>query len=102
MCNVLSRFRKTKEVTGYKIVVDCKGRFYSPFTGVLYHTGKVTPATGYGSHSPLSKKEVLNPNCRFFASQMKGKTGVLLKMEDAEYLQKMWGRKYVKNKFSTK
>ena len=80
MCEVGSKYKKSTTVTGYKVVVKVRGRYYSPFTGYQYHIGTL-PHMKYERNSSKFihyNDLVLVPYMSYHTDKMYKKTGVLL------------------------
>ena len=80
MCEVGSKYKKSTTVTGYKVVVKIKGRYYSPFTGYQYHVGTLPVMKTPRNENKFIhyNNDVLKDYCPHYTFRMKEKTGVLL------------------------
>lgn len=84
MCSI-SRKTRRKTVTGYKILAEKNGKFYSSFTGQLFKVGKVKlPPRGIvkrlwnGWNSNLDR--IVLHKLPFYNKKFVGKTGVYKKL----------------------
>jgi len=85
MCQLI---RKLKEAQyGYKVVAEKDGKYYSPATGIRYHSGKKVKIPKKQLRiSTYFSPNILNPNPIFnggFSKRMKGRTSILVVEEEA-------------------
>ena len=80
MCILIRKTRK-KSVTGYKIALKIKGRYYSPAAGIEYKVGPVKGVTKAGKNALEEWSWVFNPAEGFYSSRYFGKTAVYLSPE---------------------
>ena len=83
MCEIYGKLKR-KTATGYKIAVEKSGKFYSPFTGIRYDTGRVPVAeTARKFAIFLAPKRRLD-GWAHYNPKMAGKTGIITRLGDAK------------------
>ena len=99
MCKIVSKYRKSKTFTGYKVVVvrrDYSNRihYYSPLTGQEYKINQdLKPVSFstiyYGFITNNWDTEVLKPGNRNFSKLMQRKTSVIISKEDVKTIGRL-------------
>lgn len=87
MCDLKNKIEE-KEVTGYKVVIEIDGKYYSPCTGVEYEVGLVKiPKVQKNYVSNVVFSGLLEENHFAYSKNMIGRTCVFSRIIYAQKLQ---------------
>ena len=83
MCLFKEKYDESDTFTGYKVATKINGKYYSPYTGVEYKVGPVTPVIIGDKRLPNAVFPIiyLQPN-----KDMYGYTAVFMASDDDHYL----------------
>lgn len=81
MCQLTTKVKLKKKVTGYKIAVKIKNEYFSLASGMKYKVGRIKPVIHPKTITNWFRDDVLDV---FFEPAMVGRTGVLVNLWHAE------------------
>jgi len=84
MCNNLKPYIG-KKVSGYKVVAEKNGRYYSPAMGIRYHNGKLVKIPKKQNRITTNfNKDILTNKNSGYRPLMVGRTAIFIRQDNAE------------------
>lgn len=82
MCDITKELTKPITRTGYKIVINIKGKFYSPSTGLKYEVGMKIPKMKTVRDKYIDNRWGNPLNVSNYENRMQGNTGIFANLKD--------------------